>query len=464
MSRLWRLTGAFGGAAALASLTAAAVTPHTAEAKSPEPSSENKDTLKLVQVVFRHGARTPLSKNYWPELVDKWDVCGQLFDPVPVDVIDESGAPRPENSHDKQQRATILPGGECSKGELTREGQRQARMFGRWLRQRYVSSLDFLPEEYLDGILYCRTTNYSRTVATLQGVLTGLFPDTKKGIQVKTTEEMDEILFGNAASCTRLKEIIKNAASVEKEAILSPDVLALQNRVQEALGLPPTTAIKFLDLHDTVTTMLTHNKPIPEGLRDAQLLKQIEDQATARFMKFIVGDHSSSNGGGKEDGEEKQQKPSEILRLGMGRLMHFMVKRMEETASSTKKEQNKEESTPKFYLLSGHDSTIIPLLAALGVDIDHWPQYLSNIVFELWQKPNGEHYIQVLYNKEPLNMENVCSGSKHCSLKSLRQQVLGPYLLSHRQRENECLVHFSHDEPAGKHVKEVEVGSSLSEE
>jgi hypothetical protein len=455
---LWKLAGAFGAAA----LTVTAIAPDTAQAKAEIKSDtgEAQDTLKLVQVVFRHGARTPLSKNYWPELVDQWDVCGQLFDPVAIDVIEESGGARPVNSHDAQQVATKLPGG-CSKGELTREGQRQARVFGRWLRERYVSVLNFLPEEYLDGILYCRTTNYSRTVATLQGVLTGLFPDVKKPIKAHTTEEMDEILFGNAASCKRLKDIIKNTASVEKEAKLPPDVLALQKRVQEALGLPPTTAIKFLDLHDTMTTMLTHNKAIPKGLRDPQLLKQIEDQATARFMKFIVGDMAREEGSsGGISKEENKKKPSEILRLGMGRLMHFIVKRMEETATRCPK---KEAETPKFYLLSGHDSTIMPLLAALGVEIDHWPHYLSNLVFELWQRPNGQHYVQVLYNKKPLNMDNVCGGEA-CSLKSLRHQVLGPYVLSHLERESECLVHFSHDEPAGKHVKEVEIGSAMSEE
>jgi lysophosphatidic acid phosphatase type 6 len=459
MSRLWRLAGtSIGGAAAIASLTVAAIAPDTAETKAETPEKASQDTLKLVQVVFRHGARTPLSKFYWPELIDKWDVCGQLYEPVPIHVTEEDGSPRPVNSHDKQQVATIYPGGNCHKGELTREGQRQARVFGRWLRQRYVTSLNFLPEEYLDGILYCRSTNYSRTVATLQGVLTGLFPDTTGPLPVKTTEEMDEILFGNAASCKRLKDIIKSTANAENEAKLAPHLLALQHRLNEILGLPLTDSIKYLDLHDTVTTMLTHNKPIPEGLRDAALLKQIEDQATARFMKFIVGDMGDERSTVKEGGAVKQ-KPSEILRLGMGRLMHFMVKRMEETASPSKKESTT--APPKFYLLSGHDSTIIPLLAALGITVDHWPHYLSNLVFELWQKPNGEHYVQVLYNKEPLDL--ACS-DKVCSLNALKDQVLGPFMLSHRERESECLVHFSHDAPAGKHVKEVAVGSAMSDE
>lgn len=43
------------------------------------------------------------------------------------------------------------PGG-CSKGELTLEGQRQAREFGKWLRWRYVMVHDgFLPEAHQVG-------------------------------------------------------------------------------------------------------------------------------------------------------------------------------------------------------------------------------------------------------------------------------------------------------------------------
>lgn len=39
-----------------------------------------------------------------------------------------------------------------------------------------------------------RTTSYQRTIATLQGVLSGLFPGTQQPITVHTTDEIDEIL------------------------------------------------------------------------------------------------------------------------------------------------------------------------------------------------------------------------------------------------------------------------------
>lgn len=49
------------------------------------------------------GARTPLGALYWPELVDKWDVCGKAYDPVPLDIRMEDGSPRRPNPDDVKQ-------------------------------------------------------------------------------------------------------------------------------------------------------------------------------------------------------------------------------------------------------------------------------------------------------------------------------------------------------------------------
>lgn len=85
---------------------------------------------------------------------------------------------------------------------------------------------------------------------------------------------------------------------------------------------------------------------------------------------------------------------------------------------------------PHAYLYSGHDSTITPLLAALGKPEDAWPPFTAVLVFELWStrgQPQGSHssggdtgarkvrvgsagstgepVVRVLYNKEPLELE-----------------------------------------------------------
>lgn len=62
-----------------------------------------------------------------------------------------------------------------------------------------------------EGAVSGRTTNFSRTIATLQGVLTGLYPDASKPIPVATASDMDEIMFANVLSCERLADVMKRA-------------------------------------------------------------------------------------------------------------------------------------------------------------------------------------------------------------------------------------------------------------
>ncbi len=42
--------------------------------------------------------------------------------------------------------------------------------------------------------------------------------------------------------------------------------------------------------------------------------------------------------------------------------------------------RSKGESTALLYAYSGHDTTIMPVLATLGVHLEDWPEYVSNVV------------------------------------------------------------------------------------
>lgn len=124
-----------------------------------------------------------------------------------------------------------------------------------------------------------------------------------------------------------------------------------------------------------------------------------------------------------------------VLRLSMGVLLHTLVTNMEEAvaATSSSGSSNKAVSSsssssaqaPRMYLYSGHDSTIMPILSALGVDLSTWPPYTSNLVFELWELPATEaggkagkkppqHVVRVLYNREELGIPHAAPGGAPC--------------------------------------------------
>ena len=91
-----------------------------------------------------------------------------------------------------------------------------------------------------------------------------------------------------------------------------------------------------------------------------------------------------------------------MLRLGMGVLLETMLRRMEDASapvpSPSPSSSDDPPPSPSLFLYSGHDSSLMPLLAALGHQVSDWPPYLSSVVLELWQRPGpggGERYVKV---------------------------------------------------------------------
>ena len=154
-------------------------------------------------VVFRHGARAPLSTRLGSGDVE-WSGCERPMRELAVSVRSVEGGRRPTSGVDARQRATALPGG-CKLGELTRTGEAQAEALGRALRERYSRLLPELfghpplPSE-ADGVvesislgpltlqlpraqphhlppstvLFVRSTNLQRTIKTAECVVAGL--------------------------------------------------------------------------------------------------------------------------------------------------------------------------------------------------------------------------------------------------------------------------------------------------
>ena len=66
-----------------------------------------------------------------------------------------------------------------------------------------------------------------------------------------------------------------------------------------------------------------------------------------------------------------------LARLKVQPLLYEIAQRM-------KRQLHSAVSVPKFVLYSGHDSTIEPLAAAIGVSNGMWPRYASRLIFELY--------------------------------------------------------------------------------
>eukprot|EP00775_Hariotina_reticulata_P008609 gene8609-8790_t len=117
----------------------------------------------------------------------------------------------------------------------------------------------------------------------------------------------------------------------------------------------------------------------------------------------------------------------------------------------------------------------MPLLTALGIELETWPPYISNLVFELWElspptvSPQnnmaagsstsagaaaaaappaspGSFMVRVLYNKQPLQLPGAAEGDPHIlEFSHFRENVLAPFILSEQEHEQACRSSISHD-------------------
>ena len=54
-------------------------------------------------------------------------------------------------------------------------------------------------------------------------------------------------------------------------------------------------------------------------------------------------------------------------------------------------------SAKKLFLLSCHDSSLVPLLVAVGCYDKRWPPYSADLRFELYEDATGKHWVRALY-------------------------------------------------------------------
>uniref|UniRef100_A0A2K5WSV7 acid phosphatase n=1 Tax=Macaca fascicularis TaxID=9541 RepID=A0A2K5WSV7_MACFA len=164
--------------------------------------------LKMVQVVFRHGARSPLK-------------------PLP---LEEQGG--------------------MFAGQLTKVGMQQMFALGERLRKNYVEDIPFLSPTFNPQEVFIRSTNIFRNLESTRCLLAGLFQCQKEGPIIIHTDEADsEVLYPNYQSCWSLRQRTRGR---RKTASLQPGISEDLKKVKEGMGIDSSDAVDFFILLDNV--------------------------------------------------------------------------------------------------------------------------------------------------------------------------------------------------------------------
>lgn len=389
-----------------------------------QQDTEGQDyELKLVQVIFRHGARTPLKPIPHNEQVEWSPTLLEAPEHTQFNyrVTDLVGGPKPHSPFEERYRSHKLKGGTFP-GQLTTIGMQQMFSLGARLRKEYVEERRFLSPAFEASEVYVRSTNIVRNLESTRCLLAGLFQQQQEGPVTIVTEEAErEILYPNYQGCKGLKHLTSGRISL---ASSQPGMTDELKKLQRDLNIDHTKQVDFFLLLDNLLAEQVHGFPFSVQY-ESHLLQS--EQRAIDIVTYLMGPNKR-----------------EALRLSVGPFLYALQGNMLETAR-----RSTDGTEPrKLFLYSTHDVTLIPLLIALGIFDQKWPPYAADITLELYQhKKSKGWFTRLTYNGK----EQVVKGcsSALCPLDQFLN-ALSEFALSPEDYKTQCFTAEEIDDKAKK--------------
>lgn len=256
-------------------------------------------------------------------------------------------------------------------GALTTVGMKQELQLGKKLRKKYIDQYNLLPKNYSSEIIYVRSTDKKRTIASARSLLSGLYPLQEQSISIQVVPQIvDDLLVPRPS-----KNII--AVQVLERVMWQQKTINLQAKLRNWCKL---TGLKLNDfeqlnlLADNLHIRQLHHVSLPKGIsnNDANEIISLGRWATINNYKLPVVTNRMG---------------TEFLKT----TNNYLQKVVNQTTSL------------KYVLLSGHDSSIMSVMNTLGIPLDEVPKYASHLNFSLYEN-NKKYYVKVTYNDSLLTI------------------------------------------------------------
>ncbi|KAI8592762.1 histidine phosphatase superfamily [Geranomyces variabilis] len=434
-------------------------------------------TLKHVQVIHRHGQRTPAHKYFghiqpagtWlrchlaPQLAAFHSFADSLLGhhsnsstgttnataaalPHFAKIVFDDPKSTTSATSTAKSLASYPRDGSCIMGQLTDTGKGTMARAGANLRALYISRLKFLSDPdptatdstaAFHSNVYLRSTDYARTIESLQYLIHGLFPPGAPAappLTLHVRSAGSESLYPQH-NCSELNRLSNEFRARMRDTHAAETAAGLE--LVKHLGTDATSRAGLMQLHaiyDIAACMRGGNIALPEGLGEKEF-DELEKITTKQWIGLY-------------------EKDERIQSLGVGRLLGDLKEKMMQVVE-------KDPEAVKMAVFSAHDTTIGPLLCALKAWDHQYPDFASMINLELfeetprapsrwssWQWPwaskpkpseaeaasqppkGNNHYVRALYNGTPLVLPFCAAKGDHrasdaslCTLDAFMKRV-----------------------------------------
>ncbi|KAM9978392.1 hypothetical protein ACTFIY_012156 [Dictyostelium cf. discoideum] len=353
-----------------------------------EDYDDEKYKLKFIQIVTRHGRRTPES-NRTP--LTMW-MCNSMDH-----LISNKDSPRPN----------------CNPGQLTVLGIVDQINVGKIYRKLFIDHLGFLDSQYNKDQIFIRSTNTTRTISSARSLMHGLYGGSFTDEQEKSPHhssflvkpDNEENMYPrNSKKLVFLKNLIKQHPKVIRENQLS-ELEKFTEKINKIFenSKPEESSFRargfrsYAGLVNSFDCFRNNGLPIPKGLTKDIIQRMYEESAkefkSARYFP-------------------------EMSILGIGRFVDDLNKELKLKARNDPTVKDL-----KLSLYSGHDTTLAALLVAYDMyedkihpvtsstlefllmqDKDYKEPEVAKITKSIEKELINHQYVKVIYNNKPIHI------------------------------------------------------------
>ncbi|KAL3832505.1 hypothetical protein ACJMK2_024142 [Sinanodonta woodiana] len=321
-------------------------------------------TLRQVNLVYRHGDRSPIeifptdpNGNYtWPQGIPGW---------------------------------------------LTTIGMNQHYELGQWLQKRYSG---FISSDYKAEEIEILSSDESRCLMSAYSNLAGMYPPHTEGqiwnpnitwqpIPVHTQPQQDDNILIMGKPCPKYDQLLDKAIKSHKVSEEEKRNKDFYDFVGNKTGWDHNNITNIWRIADALFCEKTHNLTLPEWTNN-RTVENVTVYEKLRMLEsyqftLLFGENRSLYKGGP--------------------LLGLMLDNMRQM-------QNKSIQT-KFFMYSGHDTTVSALLSAMNLFNKKSPPYAATVILELHEDPPNNYYVNILYKNTTDNYTNMVipNCSMNCS-------------------------------------------------